>query len=46
LLQSFVKEDFVQGLHEKDIELVDKSFVSEELLDRESDLLYSCREGD
>ncbi len=40
LLQSFVKEDFVQGLREEDLELVDKSFVSEQLLDRESDLLY------
>jgi predicted transposase/invertase (TIGR01784 family) len=45
LLQSFVKEDFVQGLREKDLELVDKSFVSEELLDRESDLLYRIRKN-
>ncbi|WP_041401175.1 Rpn family recombination-promoting nuclease/putative transposase [Salinispira pacifica] len=39
-LTRFVEEDFVQGLAVDDVELVDKSFVSEELLDRESDIIY------
>jgi predicted transposase/invertase (TIGR01784 family) len=45
LLQSFVDTDFVQGLRLKDLNLEDKSFVSAELLDRESDLLYRIRHG-
>ncbi|HRX16095.1 MAG TPA: Rpn family recombination-promoting nuclease/putative transposase, partial [Spirochaetota bacterium] len=40
LLKSFVHEDFVKGLTENNLELADKTFVSEEMLDRESDLLY------
>ncbi|SIQ91729.1 conserved hypothetical protein (putative transposase or invertase) [Alkalispirochaeta americana] len=39
-LTRFVEEDFVQGLAVEDVELVDKSFVSDELLDRESDIIY------
>ena len=39
-LTRFVEEDFVQGLEVDDVELVDKSFVSDELLDRESDIIY------
>lgn len=39
-LTRFVEEDFVQGLSVDDVELVDKSFVSDELLDRESDIIY------
>ncbi|MFW5801182.1 MAG: Rpn family recombination-promoting nuclease/putative transposase [Spirochaeta sp.] len=39
-LTRFVEEDFVQGLTVNDVELVDKSFVSDELLDRESDIIY------
>ena len=39
-LTRFVEEDFVQGLAVDDVELIDKSFVSDELLDRESDIIY------
>ncbi|GAB6091723.1 Rpn family recombination-promoting nuclease/putative transposase [Spirochaeta dissipatitropha] len=39
-VQLFVDEDFVQGLRVEDVELVDNSFVSDELLDRESDVIY------
>src|SRR6056297_1840132 len=39
-LTRFVDEDFVQGLAVDDVELIDKSFVSDELLDRESDIIY------
>jgi len=40
LLSSFVHEEFVQKITTDDLELVDKSFVSQELLEREADLLY------
>lgn len=40
LLHSFVKEDFVKNVKEDDLSLADKTFVSEDMLDRESDLLY------
>ena len=40
LLHSFVYEDFVKEIAVNDLELVDKSFVSEEFLNRESDLIY------
>ena len=40
LLKSFVHEDFVKDLTENDLELADKTFVSQDMLDRESDLLY------
>ncbi|HRX16056.1 MAG TPA: Rpn family recombination-promoting nuclease/putative transposase [Spirochaetota bacterium] len=40
LLNSFVHEDFVKNLTEEGLELADKSFVSQDMLDRESDLLY------
>ena len=33
-LTRFVDEDFVRGLAVEDVELVDKTFVSDELLDR------------
>ena len=36
----FIEEDFVQGLSVDDVQLVDKSFVSDELIDRESDVIY------
>ena len=39
-LTRFVDEDFVRGLAVDDVELVDKTFVSDELLDRESDIIY------
>jgi len=35
-----VHEDFVKDLTENDLELADKTFVSQDMLDRESDLLY------
>ena len=40
LITSFVKEDFVKDITLENIELVDKSFVSEEFLARESDVIY------
>jgi hypothetical protein len=40
LITSFVKEDFVKEITLENIELVDKSFVSEEFLARESDVIY------
>ncbi|TVR57891.1 MAG: hypothetical protein EA426_11245, partial [Spirochaetaceae bacterium] len=39
-LTRFVDEEFVRGLAVDDVEMVDKSFVSDELLDRESDIIY------
>jgi len=40
LLKSFVHEDFVQEIELEHLELYDKSFISDELIDRESDLIY------
>ena len=43
LIKSFVKEDFVRDLDLKNIDLLDKSFISEEFLARESDVLYRIK---
>jgi predicted transposase/invertase (TIGR01784 family) len=43
LLHSFVYEDFVKEIRVDDLELVDKSFVSEEFIHRESDLIYKVK---
>jgi len=40
LIHYFVDEDFVKKIRYEDIELVDKSFVSDEFLQRESDIIY------
>ena len=40
LLKSFVHEDFIHEIELEHLELYDKSFVSQELIDRESDLIY------
>ena len=46
LLVSFVEEPFVESLHPEDLETVDKSFISEEMVERESDIIYRVkREG-
>ena len=39
-LQSFINFDFVKNLNESNLELIDKSFVSEEFISRESDIIY------
>jgi len=46
LLKSFVYEDFVKDIEVEHLELFDKSFISEELLDRESDLIYKINYKD
>ena len=43
LITSFVKEDFVKDISLENIELVDKSFVSDEFLARESDIIYKIK---
>ena len=40
LIQSFVTEDFVKGLTLNDINLIDRTFVTDEFLQRESDIIY------
>jgi len=42
-LTRFVHEDFVGEISLKDIEKVDKSFVSDEFLKRESDIIYKVK---
>jgi predicted transposase/invertase (TIGR01784 family) len=43
LLTSFVHHDFVEGLTVDNLVAVDKSFISEEFIKRESDLIYRLR---
>ena len=43
LITSFVKEDFVTKITLDNIELLDKSFVSDEFLARESDIIYRIK---
>ena len=43
LVTSFVKEDFVTEITLDNIELLDKSFVSDEFLARESDIIYRIK---
>ena len=43
LVTSFVKEDFVAEITLANIELLDKSFVSDEFLARESDIIYRIK---
>ena len=43
LIKSFVKEDFVRDLDLKNIDLLDKSFISDEFLARESDVMYRIK---
>ncbi len=45
LLQSFVPEDFVQNLTVDDLDTVRESYISEEFINRESDLIYKVRQG-
>jgi len=40
LLKSFVHEDFIHEIELEHLELYDKSFISDELIDRECDLIY------
>ncbi|MBN2533438.1 MAG: Rpn family recombination-promoting nuclease/putative transposase [Spirochaetales bacterium] len=40
LIKSFVTEDFVKDITLEGIDLVDRSFISEEFLSRESDIIY------
>lgn len=46
LLKSFVYEDFINEIKLEHLELFDKSFISDELLDRESDLIYKIHYKD
>jgi len=46
LLKSFVHEDFIKTIQLENLELFDKSFISDELLDRESDLIYKINHDD
>ena len=46
LLKSFVYEDFINDIDIDSIEIVNKSFVSEDFLDRESDLIYRIKFND
>ena len=43
LLKSFVDEDFVKEITLENIELLEKSFVSDEFLARESDIIYKIK---
>lgn len=43
LIKSFVNEDFVNEIDENNIELIDKSFVTEDFLSRESDIIYKVQ---
>ena len=45
-LTRFVTERFTRGLRVEDIEAVDKSFVSDELTKRESDIIYRVKRGE
>ena len=42
-LTKFVHEDFSKSIRLEDIELVDKSFVSDEFVKRESDIIYKMK---
>ncbi len=42
-LTRFVHEDFARSIRLEDIELVDKSFVSDEFIKRESDIIYKVK---
>ena len=46
LIECFVKEDFVKDIDFKQIELVDKSFVTDDFLKRESDVIYKLKIND
>ncbi|MBC7475840.1 MAG: Rpn family recombination-promoting nuclease/putative transposase [Candidatus Sericytochromatia bacterium] len=43
LLETFVKEDFVQYIDFNDCQTVDKSFISEQYKETESDLIYKTK---
>ena len=45
LIKSFVNEDFVKKINVDNIDLLDKSFVSDEFLQRESDIIYRVKLG-
>ena len=45
LLKNFVKEEFVKKIKEKDIKIVEKTFISEEFGKREADMIYRIRLG-
>lgn len=45
LLTSFVPEAFVRDIRLEDLHTVDKSFVSEEFINRESDIIYRVKRG-
>ena len=40
LITSFVEEDFVKDITLEGMDLIDRSFISEEFLSRESDIIY------
>ena len=46
LLKSFVEEDFIECIELDSLELIDKSMISDDLLDRESDLIYKINYDD
>ena len=43
LLVSFVDEPFVASLTVEDLQAIDKSFISEEMINRESDIIYRVK---
>ena len=43
LVQNFVKEEFVKRIDFDNVELVDKSFVNDEMMKRESDVIYKLK---
>ena len=42
-LQTFVKEDWVNDIDEKDLERVDKEFIIQDNRKKESDIIYKMR---
>ena len=43
LIKSFVEEDFVKQISVKNLDLLDKSFVTDEFIQRESDIIYRVK---
>ncbi len=46
LITSFIDEPFIKNIKLEDIEPVDKTFVTDEFLQRESDIIYKVQMGD
>ena len=46
MLTSFVPEEFTETLSVEDLFTIDKSFISEEFINRESDIIYRVKRGE